>query len=69
VPCQHGHQLQDTVAQTGGQQGHREWMLLDRRVVILHQFIKKSEKNPLNELKIARNRMKEVKDAKHSESF
>ena len=34
---------------------------------MLHQFIKKSEKSPLNELKIARNRMKEVKDAKRSE--
>ena len=40
--------------------------LVDRRVVMLHQFIKKSEKTPLNELKIAWNRMKEVKDAKHS---
>jgi phage-related protein len=36
---------------------------------MLHQFIKKSEKTPLNELEIARNRMKEVKDAKHSESL
>ena len=43
--------------------------LVGRRVVMLHQFIKKSEKTPLNELKIARNRMKEVKDAKHSERF
>ncbi|MDZ4853808.1 MAG: type II toxin-antitoxin system RelE/ParE family toxin [Nitrospirota bacterium] len=32
-------------------------------MVMLHQFIKKSEKTPLNELKIARNRMK---DEKHS---
>jgi phage-related protein len=40
--------------------------LVGRRVVMLHQFIKKSEKAPLNELKIARNRMKEVKNAKHS---
>jgi phage-related protein len=40
--------------------------LVGRRVVMLHQFIKKSEKTPLNELKIARNRMKEVKDEKHS---
>jgi len=40
--------------------------LVGRRVVMLHQFIKKSEKTPLNELKIARNRMKEVKDAKLS---
>jgi phage-related protein len=43
--------------------------LVGRRMVMLHQFIKKSEKTPLNELKIARNRMKEVKDAKHSERF
>ena len=35
-------------------------------VVLLHQFVKKSEKTPLNEPKIARNRMKEVKDEKHS---
>jgi phage-related protein len=41
--------------------------LVGRRVVMLHQFIKKSEKTPLNELKIVRNRMKEVKDAKHFE--
>ncbi len=34
---------------------------------MLHQFVKKSEKIPLNELKIGRKRMKEVKDAKHSE--
>ena len=40
--------------------------LVGRRVVMLHQFVKKSEKTPLNELKIGRNRLKEVKDAKHS---
>jgi phage-related protein len=40
--------------------------LVGHRVVMLHQFVKKSEKTPLNELKIGRNRMKEVKDAKHS---
>jgi phage-related protein len=40
--------------------------LVGRRVVMLHQFIKKSEKTPPNEIKIARNRMKEVKDEKHS---
>ncbi|TKB59402.1 MAG: hypothetical protein E8D49_08145 [Nitrospira sp.] len=34
---------------------------------MLHPFIKKSEKTPLNELEIGRKRMKEVKDAKHSE--
>ncbi len=43
--------------------------LVGRRVVMLHQFIKKSEKTPLNDLKIGRKRMKEVKDAKHSERF
>ena len=43
--------------------------LVGRRVVMLHQFIKKSEKTPLNELKIARNRMKEVKDAKTLKDF
>jgi phage-related protein len=36
------------------------------RVVMLHQFIKKSDKTPRKELKIGRNRMKEVKDAQHS---
>ena len=43
--------------------------LVGCRVVMLHQFVKKSDKTPLNQLKIARNRMKEVKDAKHSERF
>ena len=32
----------------------------DRRIVILHQFVKKSEKTPPKELEIARRRMKEV---------
>ena len=32
-----------------------------REVVILHSFIKKSQKIPKRELKIARNRLKEVK--------
>ena len=41
--------------------------LVGRRVVMLHQFAKKSEKTPLNDLKIGRKRLKEVKDAKHSE--
>ena len=35
--------------------------VVDRRIVILHQFVKKSEKTPLKELEIARRRMKEVK--------
>lgn len=36
--------------------------VVDRRVVMLHQFIKKTEKTPPRELEIARRRMKEVKD-------
>lgn len=36
--------------------------LVGRRIVMLHQFIKKSEKTPRKELEIARRRMKEVKD-------
>jgi phage-related protein len=34
--------------------------VVDRRIVILHQFVKKSEKMPPKELEIARRRMKEV---------
>ncbi|MEX2163031.1 MAG: type II toxin-antitoxin system RelE/ParE family toxin [Sulfuricaulis sp.] len=37
--------------------------IVDRRIVMLHQFIKKSEKTPRKELEIALKRMKEVKDA------
>ena len=37
--------------------------LVGRRIVMLHQFIKKSEKTPRKALEIARTRMKEVKDA------
>ena len=37
--------------------------LVGRRIVMLHQFIKKSEETPRKELAIARRRMKEVKDA------
>jgi phage-related protein len=37
--------------------------LVGRRIVMLHQLIKKSEKTPRKELAIARRRMKEVKDA------
>ena len=43
--------------------------LVGRRVVMLHQFVKKSEKTPRRELMIGRSRMKEVKDAKHTESL
>jgi phage-related protein len=37
--------------------------LVGRRIVMLHQFIKKSEKTPRKELEIARRRMRDVKDA------
>lgn len=40
--------------------------LSGRRIVMLHQFVKKSQKTPPKELEIARRRMKEVKDAEHS---
>jgi len=40
--------------------------LVGRRIVMLHQFIKKSEKTPRKELEIARKRMREVKDAEYS---
>jgi len=33
----------------------------DKEVVILHSFIKKSQKTPNKEMKIARKRLKEVK--------
>ncbi len=36
--------------------------LVGRRIVMLHLFIKKSEKTPRRELEIARRRVKEVKD-------
>lgn len=35
--------------------------IVDRRIVFLHQFVKKSERTPPNELRIARQRMSEVK--------
>jgi phage-related protein len=37
--------------------------VVGRKIVILHQFTKKSEKTPRKELEIAKRRMKEVKDA------
>ena len=40
--------------------------LVWRRIVMLHQFVKKSEKTPRKELEVARKRMKEVKDAEQS---
>lgn len=33
-----------------------------RKIVILHQFVKKSEKTPNRELKVARTRMKELRN-------
>ena len=37
--------------------------VVGRQIVVLHQFVKKSEKTPKGELKIAWNRMKEIRDA------
>jgi phage-related protein len=37
--------------------------LIGRKVVVLHQFIKKTDKTPPKELVIAKRRMKEIKDA------
>ncbi len=37
--------------------------LIGKRIMILHQFTKKTRKTPLKELVLARRRMKEVKDA------
>lgn len=37
--------------------------LVGRRIVMLHSFIKKSERTPLRELEIAEVRMKEIKHA------
>jgi phage-related protein len=37
--------------------------LVGKRIVMLHCFIKKSERTPLRELAIAENRMKEIKHA------
>ena len=36
--------------------------IVGRRIVMLHQFVKKTEKTPNKEIKIARNRMKEIKN-------
>ena len=33
-----------------------------RRIVVLHAFVKKTQKTPVKELEIARSRMKELKD-------
>jgi len=36
--------------------------IVDRQIVMLHQFVKKTEKTPARELEIARRRMKELKN-------
>jgi phage-related protein len=42
------------------------WVLyctvVDRQIVMLHQFVKKTEKTPARELETARRRMKELKN-------
>ena len=40
--------------------------LVGSRIMMLHQFVKKSEKTPRKELAVARRRMKEVKDVEDS---
>jgi phage-related protein len=35
--------------------------VIDRRIVFLHQFVKKTDRTPARELEVARQRMKEVK--------
>lgn len=37
--------------------------IVGRKIVVLHQFIKKKDKTPSRELEIARRRMREVKNA------
>jgi phage-related protein len=36
--------------------------MVGKRIVMLHSFVKKTQETPDNELRIARKRMKEVKD-------
>jgi phage-related protein len=36
--------------------------IVNRRIMFLHQFVKKTEKTPARDLQIARSRMKEMKD-------
>lgn len=39
--------------------------MVERRVVFLHQFVKKTNKTPLKEIALARQRLKEVTDGQH----
>jgi phage-related protein len=36
--------------------------VIGRKIVVLHQFVKKSDKTPRRELEVAQRRLKEVKD-------
>ena len=36
--------------------------LIGKRIVMLHSFVKKSDRTPLRELDVARSRLKEIKD-------
>ena len=36
--------------------------IIDRQIVMLHQFVKKTENTPARELELARRRMKELKN-------
>ena len=36
--------------------------VIGRKIVVLHQFVKKTEKTPNKEIKIAQSRMKELTD-------
>ena len=38
------------------------YTVVGRRIVVLHQFVKKTERTPRKELEVARRRLKEVKD-------
>jgi phage-related protein len=40
--------------------------VIDRKIVMLHQFIKKSEKTPRKEIETAQRRMKEVRNEQRS---
>jgi phage-related protein len=37
--------------------------MVDKKIVVLHQFVKKKDKTPARELETARRRMREVKNA------
>ena len=39
--------------------------MVQKRIVVLHAFVKKTEETPERELKLARKRMKEVKGGRH----